>query len=167
MSDVPGRFSSCSCVHLSRGSSASCWVSTFRGKIRRRFAPPLNGSIVGQSGEVMGIFDTLRAFFRKRHRSVAWGADRRLVISDKYFDVPPDLLEELRIVRARRDRRDEIERAHDAFLLDPGLGPATYLSAEGRILWDDDGWGVEAKLGWAYAAIVTGARKLGLPSLLQ
>jgi hypothetical protein len=115
----------------------------------------------------MGMLERFLAFFRGKRRSVAWGAEPRLVISDKYFDVPPDVLEELRSVRARRNRQDDIERTHDAFLLDPGFGPPTYLSADGRILWDDDGWGVEAELGWAYAAIVTGSRKLSLPSLLK
>jgi hypothetical protein len=61
---------------------------------------------------------------------------------------------------------DPIEREHDAFLLDPGIGPATYLSADGRILWDDDGWGgVEPALGPAYAAILVGAKKTGISDL--
>ena len=88
------------------------------------------------------------------------------MVSEKYFVVPGDLLEQLRNLRASRPA-DEIESAHDAFLLDPGLGPPTYLAADGRILWDDDSWGVEPTRGEAYAAIVVGARKTGLRDLLR
>jgi hypothetical protein len=115
----------------------------------------------------MHLIAALRRLFGGEPRSVVWGAERRLVISEKYFDVPADLLEELQNVRAKRNRRDEIERQHNAFLLNPGLGPVTYLSADGRVLWDDDGWGVEPAIGWAYAALVTGAKKLGVPGLLR
>jgi hypothetical protein len=88
------------------------------------------------------------------------------VVSERYFVVPGDLLEQLRNLRASRPA-DEIESTHDAFLLDPGLGPPTYLAADGRILWDDDSWGVEPTRGEAYAAIVVGARKTGLRDLLR
>jgi hypothetical protein len=93
-------------------------------------------------------------------------SERRLVISEKYFEVPDDLLARLQNLRAGRSA-DDIERAHDAFLLDPGVGPPTYLAADGRILWDDDMWGVEPTRGEAYAAIVVGARKTGLRDLLK
>jgi hypothetical protein len=93
-------------------------------------------------------------------------ADRRLVISEKYFEVPADLLTRLQNLRAGR-AADDIERAYDAFLLDPGVGPPTYLAADGRILWDDDRWGVEPTRGEAYAAIVVGARKTGVRDLLR
>ena len=89
-----------------------------------------------------------------------------LVISEKYFAVPDDLLARLQNLRAGRPA-DDIESAHDAFLLDPGLGPPTYLAADGRILWDDDQWGIEPTRGEAYAAIVVGARKTGLRDLLK
>jgi hypothetical protein len=42
------------------------------------------------------VFDGLRKFFRKRRGATAWGAERRLAISDKYFELPADLLDELR-----------------------------------------------------------------------
>src|SRR6185436_10923397 len=93
-------------------------------------------------------------------------SERRLVISQKYFQVPADLLERLQGLRASRPA-DAIEREHDAFLLDPGVGPPTYLAADGRILWDDDMWGVEPTRGEAYAAIVVGARKTGVRDLLR
>jgi len=93
-------------------------------------------------------------------------SERRLVISDKYFEVPSDLLARLQNLRAGR-AADDIERTYDAFLLDPGVGPPTYLAADGRILWDDDMWGVEPTRGEAYAAIVVGARKTGVRDLLK
>jgi hypothetical protein len=93
-------------------------------------------------------------------------SERRLVISEKYFEVPADLLARLQDLRAGR-AADDIERQYDAFLLDPGLGPPTYLAADGRVLWDDDMWGVEPTRGEAYAAIVVGARKTGVRDLLK
>ncbi len=94
-------------------------------------------------------------------------SEKKLVASSKYFDIPPTLLEQLRARRAARSHPDAIEDEHDAFLLDPGLGPSTYLTADGRILWDDAMWGVEAGLGPAYAAILVGARKTGIADLRQ
>ncbi len=44
----------------------------------------------------------------------------------------------------------------DASLLEPGLGPATYLKTDGSIIWDDDYWGVQGNLADADAAIQTG-----------
>jgi hypothetical protein len=66
--------------------------------------------------------------------------------------------------------QDEVERAHDAFLLDPGMGPMAYLTADGRVLWDERGWDgdgvVEVTGRDARAALVVGARKTGLAALL-
>ena len=64
------------------------------------------------------------------------------MISERDFQVPADLIARLQNLRAGR-AADDIERTHAAFLIDPGLGPATYLAADGRVLWDDDRWGVE------------------------
>ena len=112
----------------------------------------------------MDLIARIRSLFGRRE-PVKWDAENRLVVSEKYFDVPVDVVGQLRTMRAARNRHDPIEREHNAFLLDPGLGPPTYLSADGRILWDDDGWGVEPALGLAYAAILTGAEKTRIPDL--
>ncbi|WP_437944237.1 hypothetical protein WMF27_15715 [Sorangium sp. So ce281] len=32
--------------------------------------------------------------------------------------------------------QDEVEDKYDAFLLDPGMGPMTYLTSDGRVLED-------------------------------
>ena len=65
----------------------------------------------------------------------------------------------------------EIEDAEDAFLLDPGMGPMVYLTADGRVLRDHRGWdGAEVEeVGGdeAIAAILVGAKKTGIDALLQ
>lgn len=66
---------------------------------------------------------------------------------------------------------EQVEREYDAFLLDPGMGPMTYLAADGRIIvdsraWDGEGIHVESSPDMAIAAVVVGAKKTGLPELL-
>lgn len=65
----------------------------------------------------------------------------------------------------------EVEVREDAFLLDPGMGPMTYLTADGRVLVDHRTWFGdavhEASLDDAIPILVVGARKTGLPKLLQ
>src|SRR5215831_11848356 len=60
----------------------------------------------------------------------------------------------------------EVEDQEDAFLLDPGMGPMTYLTTDGRVLkdyrsWDGDGLR-EATLDEAIATLVVGAMKTGI-----
>lgn len=52
-------------------------------------------------------------------------------------------------------------------MLDGGLGPPVYLSSDGRIIWDDDGWGVVGTRAEALASIVVGAKKIGIRDLLN
>lgn len=58
-----------------------------------------------------------------------------------------------------------IEDEHDAFLLDPGMGPMTYLTSDGRVLWDNRTWDgddiSEVSGDDAMATIVVGAKKTG------
>ncbi len=65
----------------------------------------------------------------------------------------------------------EVEDREDAFLLDPGMGPMTYLTADGRVLEDYRTWFGdavhEASLDEAIPRLVVGARKTALPMLLQ
>jgi len=87
-----------------------------------------------------------------------------------HFEIPGNLLDSL---RQRRESRpaDEIETREDAFLLHPGLGPALYLTSDGRILRDGREWGdisiVEGTDDDAVAAIVIGAENWSLPELLK
>jgi len=89
----------------------------------------------------------------------------RLVVSEPFFELSRDLLRELHALRSARQQRDRVESDRDAFLLDPGLGPSTYLTRDGRVLWDDDGWGVEPTRASVYMAISVGARKTGIDRL--
>jgi len=93
--------------------------------------------------------------------------ERTLVISDKYFELPDHVLSQLRRYRLTQERIDQIEQDYDAFLLDPGFGPAAYLTADGRMIWDDDGWGIAPSLGRAYGSIIVGAEKMRLPALMD
>ena len=65
----------------------------------------------------------------------------------------------------------EVEDAEDAFLLDPGMGPMTYLTSDGRVLDDHRSWDGEAlreaMLDEASAALVVGAKKTGITDLLS
>jgi hypothetical protein len=55
------------------------------------------------------------------------------------FVLPTSLLEELQVWRGSRPL-DPVEREQDAFCLDPGLGPAFFLTSDGRVLVDGTGW---------------------------
>jgi hypothetical protein len=86
------------------------------------------------------------------------------------FVLPPSLLGELQAWRASRPP-DRVEGAHDAFCLDPGMGPAFFLTSDGRVLVDGTCWDDtpirEASEAEAFASIVVGARKTGLVGLLD
>lgn len=57
--------------------------------------------------------------------------------------------------------QDEVESRFAGFLLDPGMGPMTYLTADGRVLLDMRTWDgddvVEADDDEAILALVVGA----------
>ncbi|MFO0671913.1 MAG: hypothetical protein U0235_20195 [Polyangiaceae bacterium] len=65
----------------------------------------------------------------------------------------------------------EIEDTHDAFLLDPGMGPMLYITSDGRILIDGRSWDGEALReatdDEAVIALVVGARKTKIDALLD
>jgi hypothetical protein len=74
-------------------------------------------------------------------------------------------------VNAMNRWQDEIEEAHDAFLLYPGMGPMLYLTADGRVLEDGRGWDgddiVELDGDRADVAIAVGAKTTGINELLE
>ncbi|MBS2024041.1 MAG: hypothetical protein JST92_16685 [Deltaproteobacteria bacterium] len=86
-------------------------------------------------------------------------------------DLPAIKALALHMVETRDAQQRAFEDAHDAFLLDPGMGPMTYLTSDGRILSDESTWfgeGVEEKTSTeANMVIVVGARKTGLEDLLE
>ena len=68
--------------------------------------------------------------------------------------------------------QDQVEAQYDAFLIDPGMGPMTYLTADGRIIfdnrtWDDGDLTFATSLNEAAAALVVGARKTGIVELID
>jgi hypothetical protein len=67
--------------------------------------------------------------------------------------------------------QDDVEVGHDAFLLDPGMGPMLYLTGDGRVLIDGRSWDGEALReagdAEAIAALVVGAKKTEIEALLD
>ena len=87
------------------------------------------------------------------------------------FSIPPDLLRKLRERTASRTKND-VELAEDAFLLHPGMGPALYLTFDGRILKDSRDWDESAAIEEgteddAVAALVIGAENMNLRELID
>ena len=92
---------------------------------------------------------------------------RRLLISAKLFELTAEQLAALSH-RRETSTADDIVTKYDAFMLDPGLGPPTYLSSDGRIIWDDaEWWSVRGTRFDAFAALRAGADKTGIVELLQ
>jgi hypothetical protein len=87
-------------------------------------------------------------------------------------DGDPNVRKEAEEYMLSMDRlQDEVEAEHDAFLLEPGMGPMLYLTAEGRVLTDGRSWDGEALReateDEAIAALVIGADKTGITELLS
>jgi hypothetical protein len=82
------------------------------------------------------------------------------------FEPSAQLLAALREQRRLRGTDGIMER-HDAFMLDPGLGPPVYLSSDGRVIWDDDGWGVVGTRADALSSILAGVKRTGILELLS
>ncbi len=86
------------------------------------------------------------------------------------FDLSPTLVERLRQAQLRRGQ-DEVAQLQDAVLLESFIS-STYLTLDGRVL-SLDHIADDAKLiavtepGEAYAAIVVGAKNLGIEELLD
>lgn len=90
-----------------------------------------------------------------------------------------NLLRKLQQLRAKQSRgfgweqQEQIEDEHNAFLIDLGMGPMTYLTSDGRILYDMDSWdcpesGIhEASEDEAIGSLVVGAKKTHLLELLD
>lgn len=92
-------------------------------------------------------------------------------LQDMRFTISTQLLHALRSLHDRGWRADDVTAGHDAFLLDPGLGPAVYLTADGRILIDERAWSDgplrEATEDEAIVALVVGAHKTGIEGLID
>lgn len=90
----------------------------------------------------------------------------RLIVSQRIFAPCAELVARLRQVSATQPK-DEVTVQLDAFLLDPGLGPTTYLTSDGRVVWDNDIWEVAGTWRDALSAIAAGARKTGVRELIE
>lgn len=89
------------------------------------------------------------------------------ISSRPLFSVSDELVRKLEEAGAGDRIRDPVTKGPlDVFLLDPGLGPATFLTRDGRVVWEDD-WGVAPVAAQAYAGIIVGAKKTGVRELLE
>jgi hypothetical protein len=91
----------------------------------------------------------------------------KIIVSARLSDPDAGLLAELRQHRESSGWQDEITQGYKAFLLHGGLGPPTYLTEDGRILWHDDIWDVQPTRGLAISAIVAGAKRTGIARLMD
>jgi hypothetical protein len=86
------------------------------------------------------------------------------------FEIPPDLVAKLRTLQSEESVNDPILKSEDAVVLSYGLGPALYLTFDGRIIvhpYMDDLPPYEATdPNEAHCSIVVGANTRHLPELL-
>jgi hypothetical protein len=115
---------------------------------------------------------TLRAAVRPRHGR-ATPAPSLVATIRKLFSSSKSAAEPLaaQYVDGMNQLQDEVEHEHDAFLLDPGMGPMAYLTADGRVLLDMRSWDGdsirEATDDEAIAVLVVGAKKTSIVRLLD
>ena len=87
------------------------------------------------------------------------------------FFISEELRQALESVRRRRGYSDDVTESTGAFVLDLGLGPANYLTPDGRVLTDGRAWDGEevreATDDEAIAALVAGAKNCGVSQLLE
>jgi hypothetical protein len=74
-------------------------------------------------------------------------------------------------VREMDRLQEEVENEHDAFMIHPGMGPMSYITADGRVLWDWRTWDgeklSEATDEQAIGTLVVGAQYTGIAALLE
>jgi hypothetical protein len=119
--------------------------------------------------------DQLRAQRSRRKPAPGAPGDRPILATVDLFkragELDPD--DAARAFCKDMDRQQaEVEDRYDAFLLDPGMGPMTYITSDGRILrdsrtWDGEGIQFETSLDGVISALVVGAKKTGFVSLLD
>jgi len=119
--------------------------------------------------------DQLRAQRSRRKRAPAVPSDRPIItiveLATRAEELDPHdaakaFCEDIDRLQA------EVEGKYDAFLLDPGMGPMTYITSDGRILrdsrtWDGQGIQFETSVDGVIPALVIGAKKTGIISLLD
>jgi hypothetical protein len=88
------------------------------------------------------------------------------------FRIPDDMIPTLRSLRARQKDWRELIDSEDVVHLYYGLGPALFLTFDGRILvdcwdWDDSGAYEVSDPKEAWSAVVIGANVFDFPDLLK
>ncbi len=71
----------------------------------------------------------------------------------------PELVVALELYQATRSTDPIADRYH-AFMLDPGLGPPTYITSDGRLIWDEaDIWRFIPTMNDALIGVAVGIEK--------
>jgi hypothetical protein len=88
------------------------------------------------------------------------------------FELPDDLIPKLRALRAGQKDWREVIDAEDVVHLYYGLGPAMFLTFDGRVLvdsfdWDETGAFEVSDPKQAWTAVIVGAKVWNFPDLLQ
>jgi hypothetical protein len=88
------------------------------------------------------------------------------------FEIPEDLIPKLREIQTRQGNWRELIDAEDVVCLYPGLGPAIFLTFDGRVLqdnydWDESGAYEVTDPKNAWSAVVLAADAWNLPDLLK
>src|ERR1051325_3900959 len=87
------------------------------------------------------------------------------------FEIPANLIPKLRELQSEQDYPDDVLRLEDAVVLTLGLGPAMYLTFDGRVIvhayMEDEPPRESSDPKEAYTAIVVGADTRGAPELLS
>ncbi len=86
------------------------------------------------------------------------------------FEIPKHLIPKLRELQSKQNYPDDVLKSEDAVVMTSGLGPAMYLTFDGRIIihpyMDDESPREASDPKEAYSAIVVGAKTRGIPELL-
>ena len=87
------------------------------------------------------------------------------------FEIPESLVPKLRELQSEQNYPDDVSKSEDAVVLTLGLGPAMYLTLDGRVIihayMDDEVPSEASEPKEVYAAIVIGAKTRNAPELLS
>ena len=143
----------------------------YRSRVPERRVVPLDVRRTMEHQIMLGLRDLVRWLVGEPAPQPGPAAEAELVrpgfISSRpLFNVSDELVRKLEEAGAGDRIQDPVKGPLDVFLLDPGLGPATFLTRDGCVVWEDD-WGVAPIMTQAYAAIIVGAKKTGVRELLD
>jgi hypothetical protein len=94
-----------------------------------------------------------------------------MLICDMRLEIPENLIPKLRELQSKQNYSDEVLKSEDAVVMTLGLGPAMYLTFDGRVIMhtyiDDEPPGEVSDPKIAYSAIVIGAKMRESQELLS